>query len=116
MPLIRVETSAHCDNASKDALAIALLKILAKTLAKPEAYTQALIIDGASISFGLKPGPAAFVMVKSIGGLSPELNASLSKAICAELESAIGVKSDRIYINFANVHGSDWGWNGNTFG
>jgi phenylpyruvate tautomerase PptA (4-oxalocrotonate tautomerase family) len=61
-------------------------------------------------------GEAAFVDVRSIGGLSDDVNRRLSQKICKLLNETLGVPQNRIYLNFADVKASHWGWNGSTFG
>nr|WP_262562359.1 phenylpyruvate tautomerase MIF-related protein [Acaryochloris sp. CCMEE 5410] len=46
---------------------------------------------------------------------SPQTKA-MSQAFCQELETALGVPKQRIYIEFADAKGMMWGWNGSTFG
>jgi phenylpyruvate tautomerase PptA (4-oxalocrotonate tautomerase family) len=62
------------------------------------------------------PGDAAFVDVRSIGGLTKEVNRKLSQKVCKLLNDSLGVPEDRVYLNFTEVKASDWGWNGSTFG
>jgi phenylpyruvate tautomerase PptA (4-oxalocrotonate tautomerase family) len=63
-----------------------------------------------------KPGEAAFVDVRSIGGLSGDVNQKLSETICNLLEQSLGVPQNRIYLNFTDVEACNWGWNASTFG
>lgn len=116
MPMIKVETSAKCDKARQEALALSLSSILSKCTGKPESYVQSVVEDGATIAFAGKIVPSALVLVKGIGGLTPQVNKALSKEICACLEKELGVSPSCTYINFADVPASDWGWKGSTFG
>ena len=61
-------------------------------------------------------GNAAFVEVRSIGGLTGEVNHQLSQKVCQLLHDSLGVPQNRIYLNFTDVQASHWGWNGSTFG
>ena len=115
MPAIKVTFSGSADKAKKETLALSLSKVLAKTMNKPEAYVQAIIEDGATIAFGGSADSSAFVVVRGIGGFSPEVNKALSKGLCSSLSEALGIKPERIYINFECFKGSDWGWNSSTF-
>ena len=63
-----------------------------------------------------KPGDAAFVDVRGIGGLSGDVNRRLSQKVCGLLNESLGVPPDRIYLNFTELEASNWGWKGNTFG
>ncbi len=40
----------------------------------------------------------------------------MSQDFCQEIESTLGVSSDRIYIEFNDAQRHLWGWNGSTFG
>jgi phenylpyruvate tautomerase PptA (4-oxalocrotonate tautomerase family) len=63
-----------------------------------------------------KAGDAAFVDLRSIGGLSDDVNRQLSQKVCRLLSESVGVPSNRIYLNFTDVEAANWGWNGQTFG
>jgi len=41
--------------------------------------------------------------------------ATLSKALCELMNKTLGVKAERVYIEFADAEGALWGWNGGTF-
>jgi len=61
------------------------------------------------------PGEAAFVDVRSIGGLTGDVNRKLSQKVCKLLSDSLGVPQNRIYLNFTDVEASNWGWNGKIF-
>jgi hypothetical protein len=58
--------------------------------------------------------PAAFAELRGIG-LPVSKTGELSRLICELIESGLGVPRQRIYINFADIPASQWGWNGQTF-
>ena len=117
MPLIKVQTSADCsDEAIKQKITKELSKLTADCLGKPEMYVSAMLIDDATITFGGEIVPGAFVEVKSIGGLTSEVNNSLSKSISECITENMEIEAAHIYINFVDVPASDWGWQGSTFG
>ena len=64
--------------------------------------------------FGGEAGPAAFLELRSIGGLDANTNAVLSRKLCKLLESEIDIPPERVFLNFVNVKRGDWGWNGKT--
>jgi phenylpyruvate tautomerase len=115
MPTIKITSSASSDKATKEKFALALSKDISKLMNKPEAFVQAIVDDDVTIVFGGSAAPSAFVVLRGIGGLSPEVNKTLSKAICARLKESFAIEPGRVYINFENLKGSDWGWNGETF-
>jgi phenylpyruvate tautomerase len=116
MPLLRVDTTERLDEKRKTALCTKLSSICAGAIGKPESYMMVVVSDGAAMSLGGKPGPAAFVDVRSIGGLSGKVNQVLSAQICAALVEAAKVPADRVYLNFTSFDAADWGHDGKTFG
>jgi phenylpyruvate tautomerase PptA (4-oxalocrotonate tautomerase family) len=115
MPLLKLETTVALSNEKKSALLASLSKIVAETIGKPEQYVMAVANSAAMFMSG-KPGAAAFVDLRSIGGLDDDVNRRLSQKICKLLGESLGVQPDRIYLNFTDVAAGNWGWNGDTFG
>ena len=68
MPLLKLETTAALNPEKQTALLAELSKIVADTIGKPEQYVM-VTIGPAAIQMSGKPGAAAFVDVRSIGGL-----------------------------------------------
>jgi phenylpyruvate tautomerase PptA (4-oxalocrotonate tautomerase family) len=115
MPLLKLETTVVISEAKRQALLASLSKIVAEIIGKPERYVM-VAAGQAAMQMSGNPGDAAFVDVRSIGGLSDEVNRKLSQKVCQLLNDSLGVPPNRIYLNFTDVQGSHWGWNGNTFG
>ena len=115
MPLLKLETTVALSDEKKQALLTSLSKIVAGTIGKPEQYVM-VVISPAAILMSGKPGDAAFVDVRSIGGLNDDVNRQLSQKIGSLLNESLGVPPDWIYLNFTDVAPGNWGWNGNTFG
>jgi len=115
MPLLKLETTAALADDRKKALIASLSKIVAGATGKPEQYVMVTISPAAILMSG-RPGDAAFVDVRSIGGLNGNVNGQLTQKICALLKESLGVASDRVYLNFTDVPAGNWGWNGDTFG
>ncbi|QHI67932.1 phenylpyruvate tautomerase MIF-related protein [Tichowtungia aerotolerans] len=111
MPLLKIQTPTEIPS---DMLA-ALSMILAETIGKPESYVM-VSATTANLMMSGSSGDAAFVEVKSIGGLSHEVNAALSENICRLLNGTLGISMDRVYLNFTEVPASQWGWNSSLFG
>jgi phenylpyruvate tautomerase PptA (4-oxalocrotonate tautomerase family) len=116
MPFIHVHTSEAVDAACGAELAAGLSRVVAEGIGKPEQYVMAAVSGESQMVISGQTGPAAFVDVRSIGGLSAEVNGGLTRKICALLEETLGIPGDRVYMNFTDVARSDWGWNGQTFG
>ena len=68
------------------------------------------------MTFGGTDAPTAFVAVKNIGTMKAEPRRRRCRsAICGLVEKALGVSSERIYIEFVDAVDHLWGWNGGTF-
>ena len=115
MPLLQLETTVALSDEKKKALLASLSKIVAGTIGKPEQYVM-VVVGPASMLMSGKPGDAAFVDIRSIGGLSDDVNRQLSQKVGSLLSESLGVPPDRIYLNFIDVPAGNWGWNGDTFG
>jgi phenylpyruvate tautomerase PptA (4-oxalocrotonate tautomerase family) len=115
MPLLKLETNVALSDEQRQRLLSSLSKIVSQTVGKPEQYVMVTIAP-ASIQMSAKPGNAAFVEVRSIGGLSDDINRKISKEVCKLLTDAVGIAPDRVYLNFTDMDAGNWGWNGSTFG
>jgi phenylpyruvate tautomerase len=115
MPLLKLETTVALSDEKKKALLASLSKIVAGTIGKPEQYVM-VVISPAAILMSGKTGDATFVDIRSIGGLSDDVNRQLAQKICGLLKESLGVPLDRIYLNFTDVAAGNWGWNGSTLG
>lgn len=112
---MKLETTVALSDDKRKALLAALSKIVAETVGKPEQYVMVAASPAVMVMSG-KPGDAAFVDLRSIGGLSEDVNRRLSEKLCRMLHESLGVLSNRIYLNFTDVAAANWGWNGQTFG
>ena len=115
MPLIKIQTSHTAEPPVQDALMKTLSREVVDILGKPEQYMM-VVFEKASLIMGGHDAPAALIQVRSIGGLSPDINRKLSDTISRILNSELGLPKERIYINFIEFERADWGWNGSTFG
>ncbi len=115
MPLLKLQTSVPVAEAKRDTLSKALSQITASAIGKPESYMMVALSEG-PICMGGEVGPGAFVDIRSIGGLEPAVNKTISGQVCELLTRELEIPGNRIYLSFTNVTGVDWGWNGGTFG
>jgi len=115
MPLLKLETTVALPEDQRKGLLATLSKAVAGTIGKPEQYVMVSIGQAAMVMSG-KPGDAAFVDIRSIGGLSGEVNRKLAQQVCKLLTDSLGIAADRIYLNFTDVEAGSWGWSGSTFG
>ncbi|HWX18797.1 MAG TPA: phenylpyruvate tautomerase MIF-related protein [Candidatus Binatia bacterium] len=114
MPLLKLETTVVLSDDKRKALLASLSKTVAETIGKPEQYVMVTASQAAVLMSG-NPGEAAFVDIRSIGGLSGEVNRKLTLQVCKLLTNSLGVPQNRIYLNFTDVEAANWGWNGSTF-
>jgi phenylpyruvate tautomerase PptA (4-oxalocrotonate tautomerase family) len=115
MPLLKLETTVTLSEDKRKDLLASLSKAVAGTIGKPEQYVMVTISQAAIVMSG-KPGDAAFVDIRSIGGLSDEVNRKLSQQVCKLLFDFLGISADRVYLNFTDIDAGNWGWSGSTFG
>jgi phenylpyruvate tautomerase PptA (4-oxalocrotonate tautomerase family) len=115
MPLLKLEITVPLPEEKGKPLLAGLSKAVAGAIGKPEQYVMVTASQSAMVMSG-KAGDAAFVDIRSIGGLNSETNRKLSQQICKLLKDSLGIASDRIYMNFTDVEAGNWGWNGSTFG
>jgi len=115
MPLLKIDSTVTLSEEVRKSLLVALSRATAETLGKPGQYVMVTFGHAAALMSG-KGGEAAFVDVRSIGGLNSEVNRKLSQKICQLLQEVLGISPERVYLNFTDVKGVNWGWNGDTFG
>ena len=115
MPLVRIETSAEMTDTSRETILRSVSREVAKILGKPDKYMMVVMLR-VPILMGEGDSVAAFVDVRSIGGLSPDVNKMLSSRLCGLLRQHLGIPGDRVYLTFADVAAANWGWNNSTFG
>ena len=116
MPLVRVEMTEKLAPDNRSTLCAELSHICAETIGKPETYVMVVVAEGLALLHGGKPGPAAFVDVRSIGGLTAEKNQQLAQKLCAALTKTAKIPGERIYLNFTDVAAAAWAHDGSTFG
>src|SRR5215467_13146934 len=99
MPLLKLETTATVSEEKRKALLASLSKAVAGTIGKPEQYVMVTISQVDMVMSG-KPGDAAFVDIRSIGGLNGDVNRNLSQQVSKLLRDTLGIPADRAYLNF----------------
>jgi len=117
MPLIKVQTSiSQPDSAQVETLLKSLSASLATHTGKPESYVMTAFEAGVPMTFGGTFDPVCYLEVKSVGSMNPSQTKAMSQDFCQQINEAIAVPTNRIYIEFADAKGAMWGWNGSTFG
>jgi len=116
MPLVRLEITEKLQAEQRASLCASLSVLCAETIGKPEEYQMAIVLDGLTMQRSGRPGPVAFVDIRSIGGLTRKVNQILSEKICRLLQQELGIPGDRVYLNMTDMPGDRWGHDGKTFG
>jgi len=116
MPLMTLRTTASVTDEQARALLKECSKKVATLTGKPEAYVMTLMGRPMAMTMAGSDEPACFVEVRGVGKMSGEQTKALSRGLCEVLSGALGVESRRIYLNFQEMAGAMWGWDGGTFG
>ena len=114
MPMLMLQTSTRLSNQQRYSLLAPLSQILVEVLGKPERFVMVSVNEAAMLMAGAET-PAAYVDIRSIGGLNAEVNRKLSARICALLQQQLGITPDRVYLGFTDVSAENWGWDSGTF-
>jgi phenylpyruvate tautomerase PptA (4-oxalocrotonate tautomerase family) len=115
MPVIHIKTSAPLVGSTSMELLQKVSKMASEILGKPEQYVMATL-QSAEMMMSGQNGAAAWVEVRSIGGLNREVNKRMAKKLCALLKLELGIGPERVYINYIDIKPENWGWNSETFG
>ena len=114
MPYLKITTSQSIDADQKRELLKAASWLVATELGKPEQYMMVSVESPVAMLFAGTDSPCAFLELRSLG-LPESKTGKLSQMLCGLMQSQIGIPPDRVYINFADIKPSLWGWNGETF-
>jgi phenylpyruvate tautomerase len=114
MPYLHIRTNLSIDEKQSQELLTQASQRLAQALGKPERYVLVEASASPHMLFAGNDEPAAYVELKNIG-LSDTKTRPLSQLVCELLQAQIGIKPDRIYIEFTDINGKFWGWNSGTF-
>lgn len=114
MPYLTIRTNRSVSPDRRETLLVAASSLLAKELGKPEAYVMVSLIGDVPMLFAGTGELAAYLELKSIGLPAAQIK-SLSREISGLLEQQLNISPARVYIEFTDIKGSHWGWNGGTF-
>lgn len=115
MPLLQIQASSPTPASDSSGLLKELSTELARELAKPEHYVMVSFQQLPQLLFAGSNEPACFAVLKNVGSFTGPQTAKLSDLLCKRLSAALGVASNRIYLEFVNVQGHLWGFDGETF-
>lgn len=114
MPYLKIQSNIAINEADAARLLAEASKRVAHELGKPESYVMVALEPPQPMLFAGSNAPLAYLELKSIG-LPESKTPALSAALCALVESRLGIPTARIYIEFTNAPRAMWGWDGGTF-
>ena len=113
MPYLKIQTNLpHLKQTGRGLLKEASA-LVARELEKPEAYVMVVLEDNTPMAFAGSDDPAAFLELRAIG-LPIKKHGQLSKVLGELINRHLGVSPERIFLNFADIPPSSWGWKGDT--
>lgn len=114
MPYLKIETNKELDKPAEQKLLIKASAFTATLLNKPEKWIMVSVFQRIPMLFDGSTEGTAYLELKSIN-LSPDKCAELSQQLCAFINAELGISAERIYIEFWDINGKMFGWNGGTF-
>ena len=114
MPFIRITLSDVILEDKKKEILDSVSQIISEALSKPKQYIM-VSLETSSIMMSGRMGQAAFIDLRSIGKINSKTNTQISKQICELLNKELDIPADRIFLNFSDIAGVNWGWNSSTF-
>ena len=113
MPYLKIQTNLpHLKQTGRGLLKEASA-LVARELEKPEAYVMVALEDNTPMMFAGSDDPAAFLELRAIG-LPAKKHGQLCKVLGELVSRHLGVPSERIFMNFADIPPGNWGWKGDT--
>ena len=113
MPIAIIQLGTKVSDEIKGEIAKEAMKILSEVIGKPIIYCSSQVFESIG-GFGGNVGPSCFIDIKSIGGLKGKQK-DLSDKFCTMIENKTEIKGDKIYLNFTELIGENWGFNHKSF-
>ena len=114
MPYIHLQTNMQLSQDKKEQLLNDLTDLIAKDLNKPRRFIMSRCTDDQVMMFADSLDPLVFIELRSIR-LPSAQTGQLSQSLTAFVDHNLGVKGNRIFMNFLDFEPSMWGHNGSTF-
>jgi len=114
MPYLNIQTNVKINDDDQAALLHKASQVAATALGKPESYVMVHLDAGKAMLFAGSDAPLAYLQLKSLG-LPETKTGDLSSALCALMQTELGIDPGRVYIEFAGPERHMWGWNSDTF-
>ena len=118
MPLIIIKSSvSNLSTEVKELMHEQCQVALSSILQKSRDYVMSILEPELEMSFaGESKAPVAYIEIKNVGILSPEVTSELTGEVSNIIEKNLGVCADRMYIEFQESQRHLWGYDGSTFG
>ena len=113
MPLALIYIGTKVADDVKGEIAKEAMKILSEVIGKPIIYCSSQVTESVG-GFASNVEPSAFVDIRSVGGLQGKQK-ELSDRFCALITTKTSIKGDKVYLNFTELTGGNWGFNHKTF-
>ena len=113
MPIAIIYLGQKESDELKADLAKEAMKILSEVIGKPIKYCSSQVLESVG-GFGGNVEPSVFIDIKSIGGLKGKQK-DLSDKFCTLIETKTKIPGDKVYINFTEFTGENWGFNHKSF-
>jgi len=114
MPYLHVKINQPLEVSKRHQFLTHISANTAKALNKPESYVMIDLEVNESLWFAGNQEPVAYLELKSIG-LPSDQPKVLSETLSDLLTQQLNIPAGRIYIDFTDIKGLFWGWNGGTF-
>jgi phenylpyruvate tautomerase PptA (4-oxalocrotonate tautomerase family) len=114
MPLLKITTNQSLEQERMGELLKQASASVAAMLGKPERYVMISIEHNPRMLFAGSDEALAYLELKSIG-LPDDQTKQISHALCQLMEQQLGVRAERVYIEFSAAERHLWGWNSSTF-
>ena len=113
MPIAIIQLAEKVTDEIKREIAKEAMKILSEILGKDIKWCSSQVYESIG-GLGGSINPSAFIDIRSIGALKGKQK-DLSDKFCTMIESKTGIKGDKIYLNFTELTGENWGFNHKAF-
>ncbi len=114
MPYLKIQTNLPLTRKAERTILREASTLVATELEKPESLVMIALQPDTAMLFAGSDEPVAFLELKSIG-LPARKTRKLSQALCALIETHLGIAPERVYVKFIDVNRGMWGWKGDTF-
>ena len=113
MPIAIIQLGTKVTDENKGEIAKEAMKILSEVIGKPIKYCSSQVFESIG-GFGGNVEPSVFIDIKSIGGLKGKQK-DLADKFCTMIENKTSIKGDKVYLNFTEFIGENWGFNHKSF-